>query len=227
MADWTLADLTSRATQALGNRTDISISDASFWANEAMKDVIVEVGPSFLEETLAISSTTCNEDKISLPTDFYELLAISNLSSGVGGTLMSQLNIDQNLAYSDLSGVPESYQLYSTWLELFPIPDSAYSLELRYLKQPSAMTELTCIPSVATRYRKGIFFKTKEYLAGEVIYDYDAESKAHNQYVNFMNSVPNDQALRMRNQHYAGCSLPRGRGQKGRSSELSWTKRVD
>ena len=227
MADWTLANLTSRATQALGNRTDISLSDASFWCNEAMREVIVETGPSFLEESLAISSTTMNEDKITLPTDFYELLGVSNLSTGVGGTLLSQINTEQGMSYSDISGIPTSYQLFSTWLELHPIPDSAYSLELRYLKEPSAMTALTAVPSVATRYRRGIFYKTKELLAGEVIYDYDAEVKAHNQYVNFMSSIPSDQALRVRNQHSIGCSLPRARGQKGSSSEVSWERRVD
>jgi len=227
MADWTLAGLTSRATQALGNRGDITLSDASFWCNQAMKEVIVEVGPSYLEESLAISSTTLNEDKITLPSDFYELLSISNLSTGVGGTLLDQVNIDQIGAYSDQSGIPTNYALYSTWLEILPIPDSAYSLELRYLKEPSEMTNLTDIPSVATRYRRGVFHKTKELLAGEVIYDYDAETKAHNQYVNFMSTIPSDQALRVRNQHSAGCSLPRKRGQKGRGSELSWDKRVD
>ena len=227
MPSWTLADLCSKATTALGNRTDVTLSIASFWANEGLREVLEEIRPSFTDEAIAVSSTTINEDKISLPSDFHEMITLSNLSPSGNPALLDQVNHEQLAAFSHYSGVPTEYALYSTWLELRPIPDSAYSLELRYYKQPTEMTATTDVPSVATRYRRGIFLKTKELLAQNVILDSEAAAIAHNEYVSFMNSQANDQALRVRNQHYAGCSLPRQRGQKDRSSNFSWEQRID
>jgi hypothetical protein len=227
MPAWTLADICSKATTALGNRSDIALSIASFWANDAMREVLEEIRPSFTDEAIAISSTSVNEDKISLPSDFHEMIALSNLSPSGNPDLLAQVNTDQLASFSRYSGVPTEYALFSTWLELRPIPDSAYSIEMRYYKQPSEMTATTAVPSVATRYRRGIFLKTKELLAQNVILDSEAAAIAHNEYVSFMNSQANDQALRVRNQHYVGCSLPRSRGQKDRSSNLSWEQRID
>jgi hypothetical protein len=39
MPTWTLGDITSQATAALGNRSDIALSITSFWANEAQRIV--------------------------------------------------------------------------------------------------------------------------------------------------------------------------------------------
>jgi len=227
MPSWTLGDLTSKATTALGNRTDITLSVASFWANAAMAEVINEIQPSFDMEAIAVSSTTVNENKITLPSDFHEMITLSNTSPSGHPDLLNQINVDQGAAFSNYSGIPTEYALFSSWLELYPIPDSAYSLELKYYKQPSEMTATTSVPSVATRYRFGVFLKTKEMLAQNVILDSEAAAIARNEYVSFMNSQANDQALRLRNQHYAGCSLPRHRGQKNRSSTLSWDQRID
>ncbi len=63
MPEWNLGQLLSRTTAALGNRTDITLSDASFWVNQAHSEVW-DALPHFQQEAIAISSTTLNEDKI-------------------------------------------------------------------------------------------------------------------------------------------------------------------
>ena len=79
MPAWTLSTLVSRATQALGNRGDIALSDASFWANVAQEQVWNAI-PHDAKEGLATSSTTSGGDKVALPSDFFELIQLSNLS---------------------------------------------------------------------------------------------------------------------------------------------------
>ena len=223
MPAWNLGDIMSKATLGLGKRSDIALSDVSFWANEAYEAVWTAQDANE-QEAIAVSSTTINEDKITLPTDFLELLSVSNTSEN--NVLLDTMNEDQRAAFSSSSGAPTHYQEYGNWLELRPIPDSAYSLELRYRKLRSDLTETTSVPSVGTRYRMGVMLKTKELLAAHVLNDPDQELDAHNAYVSFMDARPSDRALRARSQHARGISLGRSRGQLHNKSTTSFDRDI-
>lgn len=214
----------SSATQALGNRADIALSTVSFWSNVAGRQVWDSL-PHQQQEKVATSSTTVNEDKITFPSDFEEILALSNLSNGP--TLLEPIHLDQAEAYSTQSGVPKYYVQFADWLELRPVPDSAYSLQMRYRAQFSDMTVVGDHPSIATRLRYGIFLKTVELLARHVTLDDAKASWAHNEYVTFMSQMPSDRALAARENRYAGLGLPRARGQKESSSVYSFDRDVD
>jgi len=215
----------SNATAALGNRSDLALSTVSLWINEAARQVWDSL-PHDQKEKLAVSSTTINEDKITLPTDFEEMLAVSNLSAGAQPALLNQINLDQVEAYSTQTGIPQYYALYSSWLELRPSPDSSYSLQLRYRALWSDMTETTDVPSIATRLRYGVFLKGVELLARHVTQDDAKAAWAHNEYVGFMTQMPSDRALRAREQHTAGLSLGRTRGEKTGGSAYSFDRDV-
>ena len=209
MPAWTLSDIVSHATQALGNRSDIALSTASFWANEAQRFVWDSM-PHEQQEALATSSTTDGEDKISLPTDFQEMLHVSNTSSNPPASLQ-YMNIENAESWQTTTGTPTHYMLYQDWLELRPSPDSSYSIQLRYRKKLSEMTLGASLPSVGTRFRYGVFLKAKELLAQHAINSPEQATLARNEYISFMNSVPSDRALRFREQRFMGVSLPRAR----------------
>ena len=71
MPTFTLGEIMSQATVMVGRRDDISLSDASFLANRAYFEVWYASNPEEGEK-IAVSSTTSGENKIELPTDFYE-----------------------------------------------------------------------------------------------------------------------------------------------------------
>ena len=213
----------SATTAALGNRVDIPVSTVSFWVNQAQMDVW-NLLPHELQEGIAVSSTTLNEDKITLPSDFQELIALSNTSRS--NALLNPINVDQLAAYSDASGIPTHYALYSNWLELRPIPDSSYSISLRYRKQLSEMTLTTAVPSVASRLRPAIFHRAVHLIAKNVTRDDATAQGANADFGNAM-SLPSDRALRAREQHTMSCALPRERGQTTRNSGYSFDARVD
>jgi hypothetical protein len=205
---WNLGDIMSKATQALGNRTDIVLADASFYANEAAR-IVYDAIPHEGQEAIAISSTTSGEDKITLPADFQEILTLSNLSDGGGSPdVLDPINEVELASYSTDTGTPLHYAQFANWLELRPSPDSSYSLELRYRKQQSTMTETTTVPSVATRFRYAVFLKTKQLLAENVVRDEVEAQRANADYLDFLGQVPSDRALRYREQRYLGISLP-------------------
>ena len=226
MPAWTLGDIMSSATAALGNRADITLSTASFWANEAYDQTWNDL-PFDDQEAIATSSTTVNEDKITLPSDFQELTYISNTSNG--NTLLDTMNVDQLGKFSSTaSGVPSHYILYSTWLELRPIPDSSYSLEIRYKIQRSELTETTSVPSVSTRFRRAIMLKTAELLAENVTLDDERANRFRANYISYIRTTPDDRTLRVRDQHALGMSLGRSRGELNRlGSRLSFDRRID
>lgn len=226
MPSWTLSDLISRTTAALGNRTDISLSDASYWVNVAQREVW-DALPHNNAEAIATSVTTTNEDKLSLPSDFEELLTASVQTSTNAPVLLDYINYDELAAYSDASGSPLYYSLFDDWLELRPVPDSVYTVTVRYRKQLSDMTVLTDHPSVATRLRMGIMFKAKELMAQNLLLDSEGAALARNEYISYMASKPSDAALRSRSQHALGMSLGRSRGQKAGSSSYSFDLALD
>lgn len=205
---WDLGTICSRVTYALGQRGDLGLSDVSFWVNEANR-LVWDAMPHDLQEKIAVSSTTSGEDKITKPSDFQELLTISNLSTSPQDVLQPINLYDLESWTTDL-GTPRGYCEFSNWLELRPSPDSSYSLSLRYRAQPSTMTTLTTVPSVATRFRYPVFLKATQLVAQHVAKDEAAAAFHGNLFVAEMASTVPDRALRIREQRYAAAGLPIG-----------------
>ena len=87
----TLGQLCSSATGLIQGRTDITLSQASYWANLAYQEVATRIRYK-AEESLAISSTTSGENSISLPSDFVYPVTLSNLS--LAGTYQVLTQVD-------------------------------------------------------------------------------------------------------------------------------------
>lgn len=193
----TLADVISRATTLAGGRRDIPTSEISFWANVAAVEIAGQVWHTPLE-ALAISSTTSGENRISLPSDFDGMIALSNLSTQgvVGGRQLAPTTGDQidSRVTADLAE-PELYALYSTWMELYPTPDSSYSLQLRYWSKQPTITASTGTPAFDERWHPGWLYKTAELLEARSG-NPEGEALARNRYLSYMASQKDDRALR-------------------------------
>lgn len=223
---WTLGTVMSRATHALGGRADIALSDASHWANEAHRECW-DAQPHDLKEGLALSSTTSGGDKIALPSDFFEPIQLSNVSA-VPYRPLAPVGTHELDSWSTALGSPTHYALFSNWLELRPAPDSAYSLQLRYHKQVSELTVVGAPLSVATRFHRAVFLKTKELLAQHVIHDPEQAMVARAEYVAYMGAQAPDRSLRLRENRFVGLGLPRSRAQTPSSTAfVPFDRRVD
>ena len=214
---WTLGAVVSRATAALGNRLDISLSDASFWCNIAQTDVW-DAMPHDLQEKLAVSSTTSGENRITLPSDFQELLNIRVSSGSNRNDVLQQINVDDidstmpsgtPFSVSTALGIPTHYMPYADFIELRPSPDSSYSVQMRYRGQLATLVATTDRLSVATRFGEAVFLKTTQLIADNVVRDFGSGSAFGDRFVRFMFQASNDRALRMRERHDLGVSLPR------------------
>lgn len=198
MALWTLGTVLSEATSIIGNRDDISQSRASFYANQAAIDVQIAIEPLDLEG-IATSSTTSGENRIALPTDFYAVLDLYNTSITPPQPIVKWNWYDTDSAQTSL-GAPTNYLSFSSYLQLWPSPDSSYSLQLRYQVRPSVMTSLTATPSFDTRFGMCWLYRTAEYLADSVK-DYETALMMRNKFLSTLATIPSDLALRQRDRN--------------------------
>ena len=192
----TLAQLSSRATSLIQGRTDITSSDASFWVNVAYEEMATRIRYA-ADEGLAISSTTSGENRIALPSDFRYQINVSNLS--VDGTERTLTAVE---AYSLDSrnttlGAPTHYAMYADWMELWPSPDSAYSVQLRYGKKLPTLTASTNTALVEDRYHTPLIFLSASYMAASVN-DLEGEAVNKARYLSNMGSSPSELELRQR-----------------------------
>lgn len=211
MTMWTLGTVMSESTAIIGNRTDITASRVSLYANQAALDIILAVEPQDWE-SIAISSTTSGENKITLPLDFYAVLDISNLSTSPT-TPLTKINYMDVDSQTTTLGRPDSYVLFSTWMELWPSPDSSYSLQLRYQARPSVLTATSAVPSFDTRFSIAWMYKTASYCAW-ALKDYETAAMLDQKYLGAISTIPSDLALRQRDRSGQNVKLVLQRAQR-------------
>ena len=222
MPTYSLGEIMSSATGAVGRRADVALSDVSRIANDAYFEVWYAIRPEEGEK-IAISSTTSGENKIELPSDFWEPISAAiicrpswSTSSSVQSSYRT-LNL-VSLAQMDArnpepGGVPTNAAFYNSWIELDPSPDSGYSFQLRYRSHVTDMLATTMVPSVSTPWRKAIELKTREGVAA-FVKDSAAEAKASVDYARYVATLKTSDAIRQSgqfNQGFAFIKSPGGR----------------
>lgn len=214
-----LGQLCSYATKMAGGRMDLDSSEASFWANQAYSTVYNRIGHTPLE-AVAVSSTTSGENRVALPPNWNYGIALTlfqgSNSTATTGTSNQTAVIPleaKDAAWMDAqtlspSGVPEAYVPFQTWIELWPSPNSAYSLQLRYATKPPVLVDSTDTIKLDERWHAAVLYKTVELFEasrGNV----EAEAIARNRYLNYVVSQPTDRA--MKQQDRRSMSLRFGR----------------
>lgn len=197
MPIWNLAELMSGITSRAGFRSDLSASVVSFWVNQAYQDVAGAERHAELER-IVVSSTTSGENRIDIPADMYELLTLSYLTDRCDG---SARTLQRTSEYKvDAQGFlpiaqPTHYVQYGSWLELWPSPDSSYSLQLRYTARPSDMTATTSVPSLSTEWRLAVMHLGEAYIH-ELIGNAAEGAEARARYAGYSQTLKNTMARR-------------------------------
>lgn len=202
-----LGDLSSRATTMAGGRLDWQPSEVSFWANQAYSEV-GERTRHTPEEALAVSSTTSGGNRIALPSDFnyataFTLFTTSTSTSTSPGSRNTQpvVLVQRDERWLDaqdnpgLGGVPEAYLHYSTWLELVPSPNSAYSIQLRYQAKNPTLISSTDTIRFDERWHAAVLYKTVELLEASRG-NAEGELLARNRYLNYVTVTMKDQGYK-------------------------------
>lgn len=187
------------------------------YVNMAYSEVYNRVGHIPLE-AVAISSTTSGENRYQLPTDYNYGLAMtlyqgsnSTATLSVSTAVIRLKQHDANWVDAQTlspSGVPESYVQYATWFELWPSPNSAYSLQLRYAVKPQTLVASTDTLLLDERWQSAVLYKTVELLEASRN-NVEGEAIARNRYLNFCAITQTDKSLQQRDRN--GMTLRFGR----------------
>lgn len=96
-----------------------------------------------------------------LPTDFVRVIDVTLTTSGYEKLLPykeiaeSDLNNpDQDDTSINPENVPEYWYMFAGTPRVFPVPNSAHTIKLRYEKSPSELTNSTDVPDVPVQFRE-------------------------------------------------------------------------
>lgn len=208
----------SLATARVGRRVDIPTSTVSLLANAAYFEVVANT-PHAMQERYAVSSTTSGEGRIVLPTDFLEPIALainwlpwSASSTSTAARIRSTRTLKPRsvVEFASLAslpgGTPETYTFFSNWFELYPSPDSGYSMQMWYRSMVTDMTSLTDIPSISTTWRPAVLHKLTQ-LLHEHLGNPQGAALAERAYVAFASQQKTEEARRQSSQDRYGVSV--------------------
>jgi hypothetical protein len=82
-------------------------------------------------DTKTTLSTVANQDFVALPSDCWRVQGIDVLDSGVYRPLR-QIGLTDRNRYTQTPGLPYAFRLSARGAELFPIPNSVYTLRIQY-----------------------------------------------------------------------------------------------
>lgn len=197
-----LAQIVSHATRLSAN-VGMTLSEASEYANIAIGYVSQAAGVQHApKETCAFASTSTSDCRLAYPADFDYTLGVKVGVPGSWSTATSRTTAWVPLLkepapwgspyQSDTSGQPEKYAEFSTWFELRPSPDSAYSVELRYMRKLSELTTSTSTPALDEQWGWAAVLKAAELIAA-VSSNLTAENGHRRRYAEYVTSLRVDQ----------------------------------
>lgn len=201
MPTLTLAQIVSRATEMVGGRVDWTLSDATFYANQAVVYVanLEGVEHRSLESSYA-TTIASGVSRMVLPTDYDQYISLSIGSTVASGSTQWRAMNRGDIRWADTyagrydatTGQPEGFAEYQGRYEIVPSPNSAYSLVLRYRSRITEMLPSTNTYPLDEQWNWAIVLKTVELLAASRS-DFDREQMARNRYIDYMSVLVPDQ----------------------------------
>lgn len=130
-------DIVRRVRTSVGDSTAYQFDNSTLndWINDAIREAVVENG---LLQKRATSTLVAGTDDYSLPTDIFKLYSIYVDNQKI--PVFTQQQWEERHAFVDQSqntGFPSECYVFAGQLTLFPIPDSANTLQINYLYMPT------------------------------------------------------------------------------------------
>lgn len=131
----------------LGNRTDLNsdiVTELGY--SQTILEQDAAITPWFLTSERSTASTTADEERIELPSDFlreyeYGTLWVYDSTEDDPWIELAKDDYDDLVSYhKGATGQPVSYALVGKYFRLFPTPDDAYTLKMIYIKQDDALS---------------------------------------------------------------------------------------
>lgn len=187
---YTLGNIVTRVLSRVRD-TAFSTTDTKGFINDAIRDACNEHVFPFMETTQDYTVTVGVSDITNgsgLPTNYVQALDI--LYTGTGG--------ERVLPYQDIrevdtfepdaddttahpAGSPLYWYKYANTIRVYPAPSTAYTLKLRYYKEPTELSADASVPEIPSEFEEMIILGAA-YRIMQVKDNYDIASYLQNKY---------------------------------------------
>jgi hypothetical protein len=107
---------------------------------------------------VATANTTGGDSTVGLPTDFLEMRDIHVNTNPITTLSYSAPNSFYNSYRATESGKPTEYTVLATELQLSPVPDSTYQLQMLYYAQPYFLSDTNTGNVFLTNYADALLY---------------------------------------------------------------------
>lgn len=151
-----ISEIRTRLRRAIGNPSVATVPDATLdlFINAAYTD-IVEKNKFHKARKLCRFDTTADTDKYTLPND---VSAIIHVRDRTNEQRLKKKDAQQTFEVfgSSTTGLPRYYNHLRDWIQLFPVPNSVYSIEVYYRASLASLSDANPTPSIPTPWHEGI-----------------------------------------------------------------------
>ena len=187
---YTLGDITTRVQQRVRD-TGYPSTEIVGYINDAQNDIFNEYRLPFMQTTQDYTVTIGEadiSDGTGLPANYVQAIDLLVTTDGSESLIpyMPFREIDgdyPDAADTDAhpSGGPRYWYYYGETIKLYPSPDKAYTLKLRYYKRPTEITSDDSVPEVPSEFRE-VLIMGAAYRVLQVKDNYDQASVLQNKY---------------------------------------------
>ena len=185
---YTLGDITTRVQQRVRD-TGYSSTEIVGYINDAQFDIFNEYRLPFMEATQDYTVTVDVADitdGTGLPANYVQAIDLVVTTDGKEQYIPFNPIRNVGLNYPDNadaspSGYPQFWYFYADVIKLYPAPNAAYTVRVRYYKKPTEITSDAAIPEVPSEFRE-VLVAGAAYRVLQVKDNYDQASILQNKY---------------------------------------------
>lgn len=171
--------------------TGYSSTEIKSYINDTQNDVYNEYRLPFMQETQAYTLTPNVSDITNgagLPTNYVQALDIVLTTNGREKFLPYREVISTDINNPDAddtsvnhANVPEYWYFYDETIKVYPVPNEAYTLNLRYYKKPTELSSDSDVPEIPSEFQE-ILVVGAAYRVMQVKDNYDQAAILQNKY---------------------------------------------
>lgn len=190
---YTLGGITTKVQQRIRD-TGYPSSEIHDYINDTQRDVFNEYRLPFMQTSQAYTVTIGASDITNgagLPANFSQAIDLTYTSSGektIPYRELSDIDADADDTTAHPAGQPQYWYKFGNTIRVFPVPSTAYTVNLRYYKTATELTADADVPEIPSSFEE-ILVVGAAYRVMQVKDNYDQAGVLENKYAELLQKL--------------------------------------